>query len=64
MSIYTVAYRNAPEGYLHHWNCKDSEVEAFRVYGYYKNVCKYVAMWKDKNIIHEYKYYDEGVEES
>jgi hypothetical protein len=46
------------------WNCEDSEVEAIRVYEYFKFIFSHVIMYHDGKIVHEYKRYFEGEEES
>lgn len=55
---------NKIPNYYHTWDCGDSEVEAIRVYEYFKFIHRHVIMYHDGKIVHEYIRYEEGEEET
>ena len=58
MITYVVEYGDNEDGYLRHWNCKDSKVEAMHVYEYLKFVNKYVRVRSGSDILIEWRNYD------
>ena len=60
---YVVYYGDSKDGYLRHWNCEDSLVEAMRVYEYMMYVFRYVVVKSGYKTIQEYIRYDEGSEQ-
>ena len=52
-----VTYDNG--GYVHHWNCEDSEVESIRVFEYFKGIFKHVCRILNGDVVEEYTDHDE-----